>query len=310
MLDSFVFSKAEYAESVLGANDKNIPYIEMLLSSELTLKGLVVSCRDNKYFTHLFAALENIAKERGEINESEIFMVYQKIIDGKDVSSFSEEKISFTISSKTLWPKSESQRKYMESLKKDKVIISYGPAGTGKTFLAVCYALEEVLRGRKNRIILARPVVEAGETLGFLPGDLTQKLSPYLRPLYDAMEYVLPPLQIKRLEENGVLELSPLAYMRGRSFANAVVILDEAQNATSAQMKMFLTRLAENSKAIITGDPEQSDLKRGEKSGLVDAVKRLKGIEGLSIVRFSANDTVRSSIVRDIIKAYEDEDED
>lgn len=168
------------------------------------------------------------------------------------------------------------------------------------------WALSEVLSGRKSKLLLTRPVVEAGESLGFLPGDLQQKLNPYLRPLYDAMEYVLTPSQIKRLEESGAVEIAPLAYMRGRSVNNAVMILDEAQNATKSQMRMFLTRLGENSQAIATGDPSQIDLPHRSDSGLIEAIETLDGIHGVSVIRFSHNDTVRSRIVREIVKAYTD----
>ena len=165
-----------------------------------------------------------------------------------------------------------------------------------------------MLSGRKGKLLLTRPVVEAGESLGFLPGDLKQKLGPYLNPLYDAAEYVLSPQQIKRMEENGTLEIAPLAYMRGRSVNNAVMILDEAQNATRSQIKMFLTRLGENCQAIVTGDPSQTDLRFPADSGLEEAVSILSGIKGVSVVRFTHSDTVRSRIVREIVRAYSEKE--
>ena len=223
-----------------------------------------------------------------------------------------EKVIKETISvlGKTVWPKTKNQKEFINALASNQIIFASGPAGTGKTFLAVAYALEEVFSGRKNKIVMTRPVVEAGESLGFLPGDLSQKLNPYLRPLYDAMDLLLNPQQIKRLEENGTIEIAPLAYMRGRSLNNSVVILDEAQNTTSGQMRMFLTRIGESSTAVITGDPTQIDLPKKSDSGFTEAMDILCGIESLSVVRFSHRDTVRSRIVREIVKAYSLEEND
>ena len=180
-----------------------------------------------------------------------------------------------------------------------------GPAGTGKTFLAIALALADVLSKRRRKLILTRPVVEAGENLGFLPGDLSQKISPYLRPLYDAMEDLVPGEVLARLEDNRVIEVAPLAYMRGRSLKNCFVILDEAQNTTKTQMKMFLTRLGEGSKAIITGDPSQIDLPRVQESGLIHAQKVLAGLSEIHCSIFEKKDVVRSSLVRRIVEAYE-----
>ena len=189
------------------------------------------------------------------------------------------------------------------------VVFATGPAGTGKTFLAIAYALSQVLSGRSQKLVLTRPVVEAGESLGFLPGDLSQKLNPYLRPLYDAMEYFIPPAQIRRMEEAGQIEISPLAYMRGRSLNRSIVLLDEAQNTTRGQMKMFLTRLGEDSKAVITGDLTQIDLPKRTQSGLVHALGILHDIEGLAVVQFRSADIIRSRLVKAIIDCYQDEEE-
>ena len=185
--------------------------------------------------------------------------------------------------------------------------MAIGPAGTGKTYLAVAWALKELLTKSRRKLIITRPVVEAGESLGFLPGDLAQKISPYLRPLYDAMEALVPYEVIRRLEENRSIEIAPLAYMRGRSLANCVVILDEAQNTTKEQMKMFLTRLGENSRAIVTGDITQVDLPRKSESGLAHAIGLLGSVEEILICRLDSRDVVRSELVRKIITAYENE---
>lgn len=306
MIESYAFSSQESAVRILGANDSNLAYIELLLGIEITIKGNIISSdRHAELFIPFFKRLEEDAQLKGSLTEAEIFMAYEDIR-----SNFCQNESVITVAQKSIWPKSIRQREYMSALRDCQVIFAYGPAGTGKTFLAIAYALNELLSSKRKKIVLTRPVVEAGESLGFLPGDLMAKLSPYLRPLYDAMEVFLPLSQIKRMEEQGEIEISPLAYMRGRSIRDSIVILDEAQNATVGQMKMFLTRLGEGSKAIITGDPSQIDLPFKERSGLTDAIKKLSGIKALGIVEFTSKDTQRSRIVRDILNAYEKEDED
>jgi phosphate starvation-inducible PhoH-like protein len=202
-------------------------------------------------------------------------------------------------------PRSENQRRYLEAIDKNHLVFGLGAAGTGKTFLAVAAALRAMRSGECRRLVITRPVVEAGEHLGFLPGDLSAKLNPYLRPVYDSLSGLLRFEDVPRLEEAGVIEIAPLAYMRGRTLANSFVILDEAQNTTVAQMKMFLTRLGEGSRMVVTGDPSQSDLDRGQKSGLVDAVRRLRGFEGIATVEFGTKDIVRHPLVEMIVRAYE-----
>ena len=206
-----------------------------------------------------------------------------------------------------VFPRSRAQALLLRGLATHDLTFAVGPAGTGKTYLAVAWALRELLSKSKRKLILTRPVVEAGESLGFLPGDLAQKISPYLRPLYDAMEILVPFETVRRLEESRAIEIAPLAYMRGRSLANCVVILDEAQNATKEQMKMFLTRLGEGTKAIVTGDGTQIDLPRKGDSGLVHALGLLERVEGVFACRLDARDVVRSAIARRIIEAYESE---
>lgn len=206
---------------------------------------------------------------------------------------------------RTVRPKSEGQAKYLAAIEENDVVVGIGPAGTGKTYLAVAMAVDALFRKRVKRIILARPAVEAGENLGFLPGDLQEKIDPYLRPLYDALEDMIPPDRLRRSMESRAIEIAPLAYMRGRTLQDAFVILDEAQNATRAQMKMFLTRLGLNSKAVITGDKTQIDLPRREDSGLVEVEEVLKGIEGIAFSYLSGADVIRHRLVKDIIRAYD-----
>lgn len=305
LVSSYAFSSQESEEKVLGANDSNLSYLEMLLGSDMTVRGNVVfSEGEGELLPSLFKRLEELARKEDEITESQIFMEYQQVL-----YSTRSEDVSILVREKRISAKTIRQKEYMKALEESQIVFSIGPAGTGKTFIAIAHALSELLSGRKRKVILSRPVVEAGESLGFLPGDLSQKLNPYMRPLYDAMETMLTFETLRRLEDSGAIEISPLAYMRGRSLNSAVVILDEAQNATRAQMKMFLTRLGEGSEMIVTGDPSQIDLPRKHDSGLLHAIGLLENIEGIKVVKFDSEDAVRSRIIRDIIRAYgRDED--
>ena len=205
---------------------------------------------------------------------------------------------------KTVTAKSEGQAKYLSAIEDNDIVVGIGPAGTGKTYLAVAMAVDALSKKRVKRIVLARPAVEAGENLGFLPGDLQEKIDPYLRPLYDALEDMIPQDRLRRAMESRSIEIAPLAYMRGRTLQDAFVILDEAQNATNAQMKMFLTRLGLNSKAVITGDKTQIDLPRREDSGLLEIEEVLKGIPGIAFAYLKGSDVIRHRLVKEIIKAY------
>jgi len=219
-------------------------------------------------------------------------------------SRVEETRIFLNGSRRVITPKSPGQAAYLEAIAKNEIVIAIGPAGTGKTYLAVASAVDALRKNRVKRIILARPAVEAGENLGFLPGDLQEKVDPYLRPLYDALEDMMPADWVRRALESRTIEIAPLAYMRGRTLADAFVILDEAQNATSAQMKMFLTRLGLNSRTVITGDKTQIDLPRPQESGLLQVERILSGIDGIAIAYLDAVDVVRHRLVKDIIEAY------
>lgn len=208
----------------------------------------------------------------------------------------------------SIGPKTPSQAELVKAVEKNDVIFAKGPAGTGKTFLAVALAVASLERNEAERICLVRPAVEAGESLGFLPGDLKEKIAPYLRPIHDSLSELLPPEKLRRYEETGAIEVAPLAYMRGRTLKRAFIILDEAQNTTVPQMKMFLTRLGPHSKAIITGDTSQVDLAQGQKSGLEHAMTILNGIRGIAQVKFTATDVLRHPLVKDILSAYEQKD--
>jgi len=225
--------------------------------------------------------------------------------DSSCAELFKESAIQVPGAFSKVYPRTGNQALYLRGLARHDISIAVGPAGTGKTYLAVAWALREVLSKSRRRLVLTRPVVEAGESLGFLPGDLGQKISPYLRPLYDAMESLVPYDVVKRLEDNHIIEIAPLAYMRGRSLNNCVVILDEAQNTTKEQMKMFLTRIGEGSAAVVTGDVTQIDLPRKSESGLVHALSVLSGIEEIFVCRMDGRDVVRNPLVRKIIDAYE-----
>ena len=205
---------------------------------------------------------------------------------------------------KTVTAKSEGQAKYLSAIEENDIVVGIGPAGTGKTYLAVAMAVDALAKKRVKRIVLARPAVEAGENLGFLPGDLQEKIDPYLRPLYDALEDLIPQDRLRRAMESRQIEIAPLAYMRGRTLQDAFVILDEAQNATTAQMKMFLTRMGLNSKAVITGDKTQIDLPRREDSGLLEIEEVLKGIPGIAFAYMRGSDVIRHRLVKEIIRAY------
>lgn len=225
--------------------------------------------------------------------------------DGPSIEGLYSSHIEVSSRKRAVFPKTDNQRAYIEAIKSHDMVIGIGPAGTGKTYLAMAMAVSAFLKKEVSRIVLARPAVEAGEKLGFLPGDILEKVNPYLRPLYDALFDMMEVEKALRLIEKGIIEVAPLAFMRGRTLNDSFIILDEAQNTTSEQMKMYLTRLGFNSKTVITGDVTQIDLPQGKTSGLIEAERILKGVEGIKLIYFNEKDVVRHKLVQEILRAYE-----
>jgi phosphate starvation-inducible PhoH-like protein len=303
---------AEKEQSLLtGEFQKNLKLIEEAL-------GIIISSRGNKVMIQGEGA--SVEKARTLINElrsirlsgysvvpEDVRYAARSISAGEAVSlrELFEQNVEVSPKKKPVIPKTETQREYIESIKRNDMVIGIGPAGTGKTYLAMAMAVNALLKKQVSRLVLARPAVEAGERLGFLPGDMYAKVNPYLRPLYDALFDMMEAEQANRLIERGIIEIAPLAYMRGRTLNDSFIILDEAQNTTSEQMKMYLTRLGFNSKTVITGDITQIDLPPGKASGLVEAKTVLGGIEGIKIVYFSERDVIRHRLVQEIVKAYD-----
>ena len=254
--------------------------------------------------------LKRMAKLGNSLTEQNVDYVIDMVTEGKnsELNELDDDTICLTTRGKPIKAKTVGQKKYVNAIKKNTIVMGIGPAGTGKTFLAVAMAVTALKSKQVERIILTRPAVEAGEKLGFLPGDLQNKIDPYLRPLYDALYEMLGTDAYLKYVERGIIEIAPLAYMRGRTLDDAFIILDEAQNTTPEQMKMFLTRLGFNSKAVVTGDLTQTDLPFGKKSGLAEAVKILEGIDDIAVHRFSEHDVVRHRLVQKIILAYENYD--
>ena len=296
--------------SLLGVNDANLNLLGDRFNATITVRGDVVTI---KGVIEEVESIEKILKEMiyvlntsGRLTANDVETILNLTVEGKEVVSDNEfDLIILYTKNDVVKAKTPGQKKYIQIAQKNDICFAIGPAGTGKTYLAVALAVSALKKGLVKKIILARPAVEAGESLGFLPGDFQEKIDPYLRPLYDALDEMLPSEKLRGYIEKGIVEIVPLAYMRGRTLNNAFVILDEAQNATDLQMKMFLTRLGANSKAIITGDITQIDLPSKTKSGLIQAIEILQGISGVGFVYFDKEDVVRHKLVKDIINAYE-----
>ena len=305
------FADHELLRSLCGARNAHLALIEGRTGVSLHLRGNEIRIKGRTWEVEL---AEKVLKQLYGLLESD-YPLYPsdveyavRIVSGDrsaDLKAMFKEEICISSKKKTITPKTINQKNYVDSIRKFDIVFGIGPAGTGKTYLAMAMAVSSLIRKEINRVVLTRPAVEAGEHLGFLPGDLSEKVNPYLRPLYDALHDMMSFENASRLLEQGVIEVAPLAFMRGRTLNDSFVILDEAQNATSEQMKMFLTRLGFSSKAVITGDVTQTDLPKGKTSGLVEARETLEGIKGIRFVYFSRDDVIRHRLVQDIIDAYE-----
>ena len=296
-------------------NNEIIKFIEKYYGIKLNARGQtikIISEDKQEEIVSLLKAIEAYILQKGNVNNDEIISLIRIKKEAPDITLEEILEVSSIVpySRKPIYPKTLNQKLYVHHIQRNHVVFSIGPAGTGKTYLAMAVAIKYLVEKSINKIVLTRPAVEAGESLGFLPGDLQAKIDPYLRPLYDALFDILPGDLANRFLERGQIEVAPLAYMRGRTLNDSFLILDEAQNATSEQMKMFLTRIGFNSKAVITGDITQIDLPSRKKSGLVEAQKILKGINGIKFMFFTDKDVVRHQIVQQIIKAYQSYEEE
>jgi len=298
-------------ETLFGVHDQNIKYLESLLDVRIDARGQDVSIdgdpADVETVQRILQDFSDLFKEGKHFTDKELREAFAQIAEDRAFSLrdyFTKARFN-PAGKKQVAPKSVNQRKYIQAIQDKDVVFGIGVAGTGKTYLAVAMAVQALMQKQVNRIVLARPAVEAGEKLGFLPGDLQDKVDPYLRPLYDALFDLIDYDRVTKLLEKRVIEVAPLAFMRGRTLSDAFIILDEAQNTTSEQMKMFLTRIGFGTKAVITGDITQIDLARGQKSGLVDAQDVLKDVRGIAFTRFTSEDVVRHPLVARIVNAYE-----
>ncbi len=299
------------AQMLFGPNDQFLRLIEQRFDARIIARGDAIllqgAAQEVSMIERVFSELAFVLSKARTLTRNDVTNVIDIISAGKEVTeNVSElESIVLFTHNQPIRVKTPTQIQYYNAVKKNDIVFAIGPAGTGKTYLAVAMAIAALKNREVTKIILARPAVEAGESLGFLPGDLSQKVDPYLRPLYDAAEEMMTVEKLKSYVERNIVEVVPLAYMRGRTLNNAFVILDEAQNATATQMKMFLTRIGNGSKSVITGDVSQIDLPPKVQSGLVEIQKILKGIEGIEMVYFEKKDVLRHRLVRDIINAYE-----
>jgi phosphate starvation-inducible PhoH-like protein len=291
-----------------GVNDANLVELQRTLGIRLSFRGDAITLAGTQEqidrSVPVVQGLIDLARMGESVSVEDVYRLASDGPPAEGATAPAEGKILLPGLRRAIVPKTQGQRDYLQAMSGHDIVVSIGPAGTGKTYLAVAKAVEALARKRVKRIILARPAVEAGESLGFLPGDIQAKVDPYLRPLYDALEDMMPHERVQRALESRTIEIAPLAYMRGRTLADAFIILDEAQNATGAQMKMFLTRLGVNSKTVVTGDKTQIDLPRREESGLVQVERLLPSIEGIAFCYLHESDVVRHRLVRDIIRAY------
>ena len=307
---SIIFQNNEILLGVVGEFNNNIKQLEEITDTNIYTRGNSIlvksSAKKNELVKNAIKFLSEQFIENGTIEKKDIISSVNKFMIDEKINSSKNIEYIIKTPKKSVIPRSEQQKKYVRALKEKEIIISAGPAGTGKTFLAVAVALTMLLEKKIERIILSRPAVEAGERLGFLPGDMREKVDPYLRPLYDSLYDLLDFEKIQKKIEVGDIEIAPLAFMRGRTLKNSFAILDEAQNATDTQIKMFLTRIGENSKIVINGDPSQIDLPNKSLSGLNRSKKLLGHLKEISVVDFDHSDVVRHPLVSKIVKAYSD----
>jgi len=314
--DSFtiVLDDNRFLRDICGPQDENLRGLEHLLGARVVAKGneVILDSADTEtkeLFSNLIGRMKAHRKAGQVVTPTVVKTIFSSLTQNGEEKTDMLSDLNISIpSSPKVFPRNYHQAAYIDAMSSNDLVFGIGPAGTGKTFLAVAHALKEILERKKKKLILTRPVVEAGESLGFLPGDLAQKISPYLRPLYDAMDRLISYQVLNRLEESRIIEIAPLAYMRGRSLSESYIILDEAQNTTREQMKMFLTRIGENSKAIITGDITQIDLPGKQQSGLIHAMQVLSSIDEIRFCHFESADVVRNGLVRKIVHAYEREE--
>lgn len=304
---------ADTISRLVGIQDRNLLVFKQYLGVNVSIRGSEVITDSQKNLIPLleavFAVLIRLAEHKVQLLERDVMYII-KLAEKKQLDSvfdlyLNRNRILINDSGRAIYPKTFNQKKYVEAIEKADLIFAVGPAGTGKTYLAVAQAVADLKKGKFKKLILTRPVIEAGENLGFLPGDLKDKIDPYLVPLYDALNEMLGTKAATSLMEKGVIEIAPLAYMRGRTLETAFIILDEAQNTTQTQMKMFLTRLGFASKMIITGDPSQTDLRNGVTTGLNHSISMLSGLEEVKIINFEKIDVVRHPIVQKILERYE-----
>ena len=300
-------------QNVFGTGDENIRLLEKLMRVRVALRGgdIVVEGEEERDVDNTRESLKKLCAlaEKGERVDTAVVQYAVSLLEKGELDQLDNlygEIVATTFRGRPIRCKTLGQREYVRAIRRNTLTFGVGPAGTGKTYLAMAMAVAALKSKEVERIVLTRPAVEAGEKLGFLPGDLNQKVDPYLRPLYDAMFDMLGAETCQRMQERGVIEVAPLAYMRGRTLSDAFIILDEAQNTTTEQMKMFLTRMGFRSRIVVTGDPSQIDLPRGKRSGLIEAVEVLEGVEDISVQRLTHHDVVRHELVQAIVRAYDE----
>ena len=308
------FDNSREAVEVCGRHDENVKLIRREFDSQIIGRGNEITvdgeAEEVEKLLHIFKELVAIVRGGQSVTRHEVKYIVEAVRRG-ETQAFSEiflDRIEVSSKRQFITPKTDGQKKYVDAIRKYDIVFGIGPAGTGKTYLSMAMAVSALKKREVNRIILTRPAVEAGESLGYLPGDLYEKITPYLRPLYDALYDMMEIENIQKCLDQGIIEVAPLAYMRGRTLNDAFIVLDEAQNSTSEQMKMFLTRLGFDSKTVITGDITQVDLPQEKRSGLIESQSILSGIKGIKYIYFDGRDVVRHELVQKIIKAYEKQD--